>query len=107
MDMRDAKRGSTMKKIILVSVLAGASAQAQLVTSNSAALEGLKDARKQLEVRTENQILEKLEAARLEDERNRRQKFEALNFSVVNDGTQNVNQNNTAVQPVQPATLTY
>ncbi|WP_295904788.1 hypothetical protein [uncultured Bdellovibrio sp.] len=93
-----------MKKIILVSVLAGTSAQAQLVTSNSAALEGLKDARKQLEVRTENQILEKLEAARLEDERNRRQKFESLNFSVVNDGTQNQN-TSTAVQ--QPATVTY
>lgn len=104
MDMRDAKRGNTMKKIILVSVLAGTSAQAQLVTSNSAALEGLKDARKQLEVRTENQILEKLEAARLEDERNRRQKFESLNFSVVNDGTQNQN-TSTAVQ--QPATVTY
>ncbi|GEM_PF-2100966 len=76
-----------MKKMIIASVLAGTSAQAQLVTSNSAALEGLKEARKQMETKTENQILEKLESARLEDERNRRQQFESLNFSVVNDGT--------------------
>ncbi len=38
-----------------------------------------------MEVRTENQILEKLEAARLEDEKNRRTRFESLNFSVVSD----------------------
>ncbi|KYG61140.1 hypothetical protein AZI85_09300 [Bdellovibrio bacteriovorus] len=81
-----------MKKIILVSLLVSTAAQAQLVTSNAAALEGLKDARKQLEVKTENSILEKLEAARLEDERNRRQQFESLNFSVVNDGTASYNQ---------------
>ncbi|WP_413568023.1 hypothetical protein ACLWBD_09535 [Bdellovibrio sp. HCB117] len=80
-----------MKKIILVSLLVSTAAQAQLVTSNAAALEGLKDARKQLEVKTENSILEKLEAARLEDERNRRQQFESLNFSVVNDGTSSYN----------------
>ncbi|KHD87316.1 MAG: hypothetical protein OM95_14945 [Bdellovibrio sp. ArHS] len=81
-----------MKKIILASLLISTATHAQLVTSNAAALEGLKDARKQLEVKTENSILEKLEAARLQDERNRRQQFESLNFSVVNDGASSYNQ---------------
>ncbi len=77
-----------MKKIILSSVIvtaAAVSAQAQLRTQTT----GLREARKQLEVQTENTVLEKLETARLEDERNRREHFETLNFSVVNDTTQN------------------
>lgn len=76
-----------MKKIIFVSLLMGTFAQAQTAMSHKAALESLKDARKQMEANTENKILEKLESARLEDERNRRQQFESLNFSVVNDGS--------------------
>lgn len=83
----DSKRGTPMKKIILVSLLMGTFAQAQHTTSHKAALEGLKDARKQMEANTESKILERLESARLEDERNRRQQFESLNFSVVNDGS--------------------
>ncbi len=83
----DSKRGTTMKKIIFVSLLMGTFAQAQTATSHKAALEGLKDARKQMEANTESKILERLESARLEDERNRRQQFESLNFSVVNDGS--------------------
>lgn len=71
----------------LLSLLMTTSAQAQLRTSRSTSLVNLKDARKQMEARTESQILEKLETARLEDEKNRRQQFESLNFSVVNDGT--------------------
>lgn len=79
-----------MKKIVFSSAILGLFAanavQAQLRTSRTTSLESLKESRKQMEARTENQILEKLEAARLEDEKNRRQKFESLNFSVVNDG---------------------
>ncbi|MEN0059003.1 MAG: hypothetical protein AAGB31_09220 [Bdellovibrio sp.] len=79
-----------MKKIALISFLSGlnlvSSAQAQLAT-HSTAVAGLRDARKEMEVQTENQVLEKLEASRLEDERNRRHQFESLNFSVVDDGS--------------------
>lgn len=99
-----------MKKIILVTLaLAGTSAHAQLVTSNHAALEGIKDARKQLEVKTENSILEKLEAARLQDERNRRERFESLNFSVVNEPQTHVNtvNNAPAVEPTAVVVPTY
>lgn len=81
-----------MKNITLASFLVTLftlSAQAQLRDSRSGAMAGLKDARKQMEMNTELTILEKLEAARLADEKNRRQKFESLNFSVVNDGTNN------------------
>lgn len=78
-----------MKKMILVATLGVASAagaQTGSVLSNETVMTGLKDARKQLEVQTENTILEKLEAARLEDERRRMREFDSLNFSVVNDG---------------------
>ncbi|AFY01770.1 hypothetical protein Bdt_2084 [Bdellovibrio bacteriovorus str. Tiberius] len=51
-------------------------------------MDGLRDARKQMEVQTENSILEKLEAQRMEDEKKRFREFDSLNFSVVNDGTQ-------------------
>ncbi|AHZ84611.1 hypothetical protein EP01_06625 [Bdellovibrio bacteriovorus] len=51
-------------------------------------MEGLRDARKQMEVQTENSILEKLEAQRMEDEKKRFREFDSLNFSVVNDDTQ-------------------
>ncbi|UOF01913.1 hypothetical protein [Bdellovibrio reynosensis] len=85
-----------MNKIILIALVLGATtAQAQLVTSNSAALGGLKSARQQMEAQTESTILEKLEESRLRDEANRRQQFETLNFSVVNDGSAPV-QNSTA-----------
>ncbi|XGC79433.1 hypothetical protein ACES2L_08845 [Bdellovibrio bacteriovorus] len=85
-----------MNKIILTAlVFAATTAQAQLVTSNSAALSGLKSARQQMEAQTESTILEKLEESRLRDETNRRQQFETLNFSVVNEGTAPV-QNSTA-----------
>nr|BFD59748.1 hypothetical protein CKG001_18550 [Bdellovibrio sp. CKG001]BFD63112.1 hypothetical protein BdHM001_17930 [Bdellovibrio sp. HM001] len=80
-----------MKKFVLVSVLgaaAVASAQTGLRTSHSTTMDSLRDARKQMEVQTENTILEKIEAQRLEDERRRYKEFESLNFSVVNDGTQ-------------------
>jgi hypothetical protein len=60
-------------------------ALAQLRDSHSGAMDGLKDARKQLEMNTELTILEKLEASRLADEKIRREKFESLNFSVVNE----------------------
>lgn len=77
-----------MNKIILaLAFMMGTAAQAQLVTSNSAALDGLKGARKQMEAQTESQILEKLEESRLRDEANRRKQFEGLNFNVVNDGS--------------------
>lgn len=80
-----------MNKIIMTCALLGSlpavSAQTLLRTSTTTSLDSLKDSRKQMELRTENQLLEKLEAARLEDERNRRQQFDSLNFSVVNDGT--------------------
>lgn len=62
--------------------------------SGSVRLENLKTARQELEIATQNQILEKLEAARLEDERNRLLQFESLNFSVVNDGTNDQNTSN-------------
>lgn len=91
MGMSDQKKGLTMNKIIMTCALLGSlpvvSAQTQLRTSSTPSLDSLKDSRKQMEARTENQLLEKLEAARLEDERNRRQQFDSLNFSVVNDGT--------------------
>lgn len=80
-----------MKKIVLISLLGTAAfAQAQTVlrTTHSTTMEGLRDARKQMEVQTENSILEKLEAQRLEDEKKRFSEFDSLNFSVVNDGTQ-------------------
>lgn len=69
-----------MKKLALI-VIAFVAGSAHATSS----LDATKEARKQLETRTENQILEKLEAARLQDERNRREKFESLNFSVVNE----------------------
>lgn len=79
-----------MKKIVILSVLLGTSAsQAQLRTAYPSTMEGLRDARKEMETRTENSILERLEAARLEDERARREQFEALNFSVVQDSSNN------------------
>lgn len=69
-----------MKKTVLILAAFGAvSAHATY------SLEATKEARKQLEASTENQILEKLEAARLQDEKNRREKFESLNFSVVSE----------------------
>ncbi|NUN06656.1 MAG: hypothetical protein HUU57_12950 [Bdellovibrio sp.] len=75
-----------MKKLVLITIaFFAASANA------TSSLNAVKEARKDLETRTENQILEKLEASRLQDERNRREKFESLNFSVVNE------------QPVQTA----
>lgn len=80
-----------MKKIVLVSVLgtaAIANAQTGLRTTHTTTMEGLRDARKQMEVQTENSILEKLEAQRMEDEKKRFREFDSLNFSVVNDGTQ-------------------
>lgn len=88
-----------MKKIVLTTVILGtglltAGADAQLgvarptsINRDSSAMEGLKDARKQMEANTESQILEKLEASRLQDEKNRRQRFETLNFNVVADPT--------------------
>lgn len=60
---------------------------AQLRSSHHNTMDGLKDARKQMEAATESTILEKLEEARLQDERNRREKFETLNFNVVNEPT--------------------
>ncbi|ASD63617.1 hypothetical protein B9G79_08535 [Bdellovibrio bacteriovorus] len=45
-------------------------------------MEGLRDARKQMEVQTENSILEKLEAQRMEDEKKRFREFDSLNFSL-------------------------
>lgn len=89
-----------MNKIIFSSILLSVSsfatqpAYAQLRSSNYSPVESLKNARKEMEVKTENQILEKLEAARLEDEKNRRAKFESLNFSVVNDGSSSTSGNN-------------
>lgn len=83
-----------MKKLVLI-VIAFVAGSAHATSS----LDATKEARKQLETRTENQILEKLEAARLQDERNRREKFESLNFSVVNDSAQQV--------PVATAPATY
>lgn len=80
-----------MKKIVLVSVLgtaAIANAQTGLRTTHATTMKGLRDARKQMEVQTENSILEKLEAQRMEDEKKRFREFDSLNFSVVNDGTQ-------------------
>lgn len=75
-----------MQKIILLvsffSILTSTSL-GQLRRSHSDVMGSLKDSRKQLELQTELSILEKLEAMRLEDERNRRLRFDALNFSVV------------------------
>lgn len=72
-----------MKKIILIVLSFTSTSYAQITSS----LDSLKDARKELESNTEQQILEKLEASRLKDEENRRLKFESLNFNVVNDGS--------------------
>lgn len=89
-----------MNKIIFSSILMSMSsvvthsAYAQMRSSNYSPVDSLKNARKEMEVKTENQILEKLEAARLEDEKNRRAKFESLNFSVVNDGSSSPSENN-------------
>lgn len=79
-----------MKNFVIISlVLAfGLIANAQLRTDSASVAAGLRDARKDMEARTERTILEKLEESRLRDERNRRERFETLNFSVVNDGTQ-------------------
>ncbi|MGZ3772297.1 MAG: hypothetical protein ACXVCY_00390 [Pseudobdellovibrionaceae bacterium] len=71
--------------VTLFILAANSTSYAQLRASKSSSLEDLKESRKKLEIRTENQILEKLEAARLEDEKNRRSRFETLNFSVVSD----------------------
>lgn len=79
-----------MKKIILIYILAAATtatAQTRSMPLGSTAVSGLKDARKELEAQTENTILERLEAARLEDEKKRFQEFESLNFSIIEDGT--------------------
>lgn len=79
-----------MKNFVLISlVLAfGLIANAQLRTETHSAAEGLRDARKEMESRTERTILEKLEESRLRDERNRRERFESLEFSVVRDPNQ-------------------
>ncbi|MGZ3844333.1 MAG: hypothetical protein ACXVCA_19770, partial [Bdellovibrio sp.] len=62
-----------MKKIILIhtllSLLFANTALAQLRRGSPGSLENLKKSRKELELNTENQILEKLEQARLEDEK--------------------------------------
>lgn len=76
------------KIAIATSLFLSAVAQAQILAENSSSLGVMKQSRKSLEVQTELNILEKLEAARLEDERKRRQDFEALNFSVLNDKTE-------------------
>lgn len=83
-----------MKKLVLITIAFFAvSAHA------TSSLNAVKEARKDLETRTENQILEKLEASRLQDEKNRREKFESLNFSVVNEPQ--------AQAPVATAPATY
>lgn len=71
--------------IALIVTLFALSSQAQLRDSRKSAMEGLKDARKQLEMSTELTLLERLETSRLADEKIRREKFESLSFSVVND----------------------
>ena len=91
-----------MKKIVLLSLLVGTSAaHAQLRTTNTSSMDGLRDARKQMEANTESSLLEKLESARLEDERNRREQFESLNFSVVQD--QNTTVQAPVAAPTEPA----
>ena len=79
-----------MKNFVIIAlVLAfGLVAQAQLRTDSSSAAAGLREARKDMEARTERTILEKLEESRLRDERNRRERFESLEFSVVRDPNQ-------------------
>lgn len=85
-----------MKKLVLISaVLSTPFAMAY------SSMEAARDARKQMEKQTETQILEKLEASRLQDEQNRRQKFESLNFSVVQDPAAAP----TTVAPVETATF--
>jgi len=73
--------GFFMKKIVFaLTSIAAVSASAQTSTIVS---RGMKEMRIELEKKTENTILEKLEAQRLEDEKRRMQEFESLNFSVV------------------------
>jgi hypothetical protein len=79
-----------MKNFVLISLIlaCGLIANAQLRTDTSSAATGLREARKDMEARTERTILEKLEESRLRDERNRRERFESLEFSVVRDPNQ-------------------
>lgn len=79
-----------MKNFVIIAlVLAfGLIAQAQLRTDSTSAAAGLREARKDMEARTERSILEKLEESRLRDERSRRERFESLEFSVVRDPNQ-------------------
>lgn len=78
-----------MKNFVLVSLILvfGLIANAQLRTDSSSAAAGLREARQEMEARTERTVLEKLEESRLQDERNRRERFESLNFSVVRDSS--------------------
>lgn len=79
-----------MKNFVIIAlvIVFGLIAQAQLRTDSTSAATGLREARKDMEARTERTILEKLEESRLRDERNRRDRFESLEFSVVRDPNQ-------------------
>jgi hypothetical protein len=76
-----------MKSFITLAVLLAAStAFAQLRrTGGASTTDYARDARKMAEAQTEVTILEKLEESRLADERNRRAKFESVNFNMVQD----------------------
>lgn len=80
-----------MQKLTLMLVslsLAGTYAQAQLRNSQQSTLDSLKENRKHMENMTELTLMEQLEEARLRDEEKRRQQYEALNFSVVEEAKQ-------------------
>lgn len=80
-----------MQKLTLTLVslsLVGTYAQAQLRNSQQSTLDSLKDTRKHMENMTELTVLEQLEEARLRDEEKRRQQYEALNFSVIEEPKQ-------------------
>ncbi len=76
-----------MKSFIALTVfLAASPAFSQLRrTSGTSTPDYAREARKMAEAQTEITILEKLEESRLNDERNRRVKFESVNFNMVQD----------------------
>ena len=84
-----------MKFLLLVPALLGSTmASAQLrTTAATTSTEQMRSARKMMESQTEMTVLEKLEEARMNDERIRREKFETLNFNMVPEHDMQATQN--------------
>lgn len=76
-----------MKKLLLFSVILSNTAQAQWLADNQENMSSLKAERLEMEVDTNQTVLEKVEEFRLQDEIKRGEDFESLNFSVYGNST--------------------